>query len=367
MPNLAVGDTLQFKLVCRFITSDGRVGPHDIVKSIQRLPRKAFSNDVQWVENKNAVRVGLPDLVQPAQRRINKPAHSITKVELMGKFKIQDAESGTGMSQLFDYIQSWSNDLESSMKLSLRVRTPPQEKPPENLFGADVESEAAETVESVDAPSPALPSRRSVSPTRIDRRTTYPSPVGRRTSSPRRDVAEAIETPLEVRKRRRRPIKPESPTLKLLGRRAVYPALPADVEERAEVKASDIPGAGKGLFAKYNFRKGTTVAEIKEPILISQADASAAIRKGLPDDAFFHLDKMKGLLKSQRNKSFLADGSFDPRHPPKWYRLNHGASSANTVFGYDEAARKATWVAKQNIPAGSELYFNYNPGEKTSF
>lgn len=353
MPNLAVGDTLQFKLVCRFITSDGRVGPHDIVKSIQRLPRKAFSNDVQWVENKNAVRVVLPDLVQPAQRRSNKPAYSITKVELMGKFKIQNAESGTGMSQLFDYIQSWSNDLESSMKLSLRVRTPPQAKPPENLFGTNVEAEA--TAEAVEAPSPT--SRWSVSPPYFEGRT----------SSPRRDVAEAIETPPEVRKRRRRPIKPESPTLKLLGRRAVYPALPVDVEERTEVKASDIPGAGKGLFAKYNFRKGTTVAEIKEPILISQADASAAIRKGLPDDAFFHLDKMKGLLKSQRNKSFLADGSFDPRHPPKWYRLNHGASSANTVFGYDEAARKATWVAKHNIPAGSELYFNYNPGEKTSF
>lgn len=329
MPDIVVGDTLYFKLLCKFITSDGWVTPAEVVTSFQRLPRSAFSNNLKWFEDTNFMRVILPD----QHRHRTDKKQLVTKVEVTGRFKVQDGSSGK--SQLIDYIRSWSaDDLSSNMKLSLSAR-PPQRIEENTGDFVDVVDDV-EDVENVELAIPDPP------------RTGDRAP--------------------KARPRRKRLTQPESPILKPLGRHATFPELPVDVDDRTEVKPSVVPGAGNGLFAKYNFKKGTTVAEIKSPVLISRADALKAVEEGFPDDAFFHLDKMKGLLKSQRNKSFLADKSFrDPEYPPKWYYLNHGASSANSVFGYDEATKKATWVAKVNIPEGSELFFNYNPGERTTF
>jgi hypothetical protein len=308
-PDLYAGQTLHFKVLCKFIT-DGWVTPEDIWTSFQGLGKQDFMKHITWTKETSTVHVVIPDRYLGDDSGSN---NVTTQVEVTGRVTVQEGKSG--LSQLLDYVQSLSaDDVRSGMTLSLHVRVPLQ---------PDEDSTATEEY----GENPALAER------------------------PARRVA-------------KRP----SPVLPLVPRRATFPPLPNDIEDRTEVKVSNIEGAGRGLFAKYNMRKGSTVAAMKSPSFVTLEQKRSAVKKGLPKDMFFHIDTSQGRLKGKRGKFFLTDESFkDPREPPKWYYLNHGASSANSIFKYDDATNDATWVAKYDIPQGSELYFNYSPGEKTSF
>lgn len=64
----------------------------------------------------------------------------------------------------------------------------------------------------------------------------------------------------------------------------------------------------------------------------------------------------------------VTDRSFtDVGDPPLWYFINHGSQIANLRFEYDPDRNEFKWIAKSHIPKHAELFFNYNPGEKTTF
>jgi hypothetical protein len=337
MPTFFVGQTFQYAIACKFIT-DGWVDPDDIWTSFQSFQQRDFLISVKWIKETCTMRMVIPD------RYLGSGSGSkrlTTRVEVTGRFVLADDRSL--ITQLLDHVQSLSvDDLRSNMELSLHIPIPPQ--PGEESTDDGTEGHGSEEDDLV------------VEENQHD--------------FEEHEISEEEKQPTRenVRPVVRKPPKRESPVHELLARRATFPSLPINIDERTEVKRSNIEGAGDGLFAKFNMRKGTTVVAMQSPGLVNQKERDAAIAKGFRDDVFFHLERTHGPLKRKHKQCFLYDKSFkDPEEPPQWYYLNHGASSANLILNYDEKKNKVTWDAKFDIPQGSELYFNYNPGEKTSF
>jgi len=166
----------------------------------------------------------------------------------------------------------------------------------------------------------------------------------------------SVEQVLEGRSRRRRTTRREGE------------ALPANMSDRVYVGASTVPGAGQGLFANMDFLPGDTVVWIGSPTLVDRDFKKAAKAKGFPRDSFFHIEKRSGALKQHSGRLFVMDGDFkEVDKPPLWYLINHGGQTANLKFDDDPERNEFKWVAKQPIAKDDELFFNYNPGEKTTF
>lgn len=144
--------------------------------------------------------------------------------------------------------------------------------------------------------------------------------------------------------------------------------LPANVSDRVHVRNSTMLGAGQGLFANVNFYPGETVVWMGVPTLVDNVFKVAAQANGFPDDSFFHIEKRAGMLKKQSGQLLIMDRNFEHvEEPPLWYFINHGGDTANLRFDYDPQRNEFKWIAKEFIPEGEELFFNYNPGKKTTF
>ena len=123
-----------------------------------------------------------------------------------------------------------------------------------------------------------------------------------------------------------------------------------------EVRASTIPGAGKGLFATRDIPAGMVVAGMEKSVSMKRSiwqDYHRSI--GLPHDAAVYVS---------RSPLVFYDAAWtDPSKPPKWYRLNH-SDTPNLFMGLLDPSKPPrsqalVWRTRRPIHLNEELFFAY--------
>lgn len=146
----------------------------------------------------------------------------------------------------------------------------------------------------------------------------------------------------------------------------------AVVVAHTRVSASKIPGGGKGLFAVTRVGKGGAIAEFKLPVCFTpvewdthKSQHTYAAGCNANDTCF--------LVRGVRERCIVADMSASCSRLPRWYRMNHARGRAANcramvVMGLIEGKKAPTtvrFVATRDIPAGTELLFDYGAPEKS--
>ncbi len=131
-----------------------------------------------------------------------------------------------------------------------------------------------------------------------------------------------------------------------------------------EVKPSNIPKAGNGLFAKKQIQKGDIITCIDHPLQLEDPEEDAEFA-GYPHDSVVYF---KPSPKSPEIGIF--DKSWkNPNDRPLWYYMNHGQkeSNAELIHTMTQFGPSVCWKAKRRIDKGEEILFNYNVGGTTKF
>ena len=127
------------------------------------------------------------------------------------------------------------------------------------------------------------------------------------------------------------------------------------------VGQSSIDGAGNGLFACVNIKRGEMVTCMKIPVIVGSV--SGIVEQGHPHDSVVHAKKGEIIFDAAFT---TADGNI-----PKWYKLNHSKRRLNLrmqsapdkvtprVSEFRRASVWPEWRATRNIDAGEELFFDY--------
>ena len=123
-----------------------------------------------------------------------------------------------------------------------------------------------------------------------------------------------------------------------------------------EVRASTIPGAGRGLFATRDIPAGMVVAGMEKSARMKRSIWRDYHRyAGLPHDAAIYV---------ARSPLVFYDAAWtDPSTPPKWYRLNH-SETPNLFMGLLDPSKPPrsqalVWRTKRPIRPNEELFFTY--------
>ena len=123
-----------------------------------------------------------------------------------------------------------------------------------------------------------------------------------------------------------------------------------------EVRASTIPGAGRGLFATRDIPAGMVVAGMEKSARMKRSIWRDYHRyAGFPHDAAIYV---------ARSPLVFYDAAWtDPSTPPKWYRLNH-SETPNLFMGLLEPSKPPrsqalVWRTKRPIRPNEELFFTY--------
>ena len=124
-----------------------------------------------------------------------------------------------------------------------------------------------------------------------------------------------------------------------------------------EVRASTIPGAGRGLFATRDIPAGIVVAGMEKSARMKRMIWRDYHRyAGFPHDAAIYV---------ARSPLVFYDAAWtDPSSPPKWYRLNH-SETPNLFMGLLDPSKPPrsqalVWRTKRPIRSNEELFFTYD-------
>ncbi len=118
------------------------------------------------------------------------------------------------------------------------------------------------------------------------------------------------------------------------------------LEKHLYVKASTIPGAGKGLFTKVDIPKGTRIVEYK---------GRRTVWKDVKDDSdnyYIYTINKNNVIDAQKTLSALARYANDAKGLTRVKGLTN-----NSVYVNDN--NRAYIEAVKNIPAGAEILVDY--------
>ncbi len=119
------------------------------------------------------------------------------------------------------------------------------------------------------------------------------------------------------------------------------------LEKEVIVKASVLPGAGKGLFSKAFIPKGTRIVEYKGKITTwKEVDHNDG------DNGYIYYVKRNYVIDASRCASALARYANDARGLQRVKGITNNAA-------YVEDGLKVYIQSKKNIPAGAEILVEY--------
>lgn len=130
-----------------------------------------------------------------------------------------------------------------------------------------------------------------------------------------------------------------------------YPYCPAHTRIRYGVRIalSDIPGAGRGLFACRDFCAGARIA----PYVGERVRESTLVKRYGSYSAPYALEIVRGVLLDSalvRGVASMANGHY-----------GSAAGDHNAEFIIDEARMRGYLVASRDIRAGEEIIVHYGP------
>lgn len=119
------------------------------------------------------------------------------------------------------------------------------------------------------------------------------------------------------------------------------------LEKKVEVKASVLPGAGKGLFAKELIKKGTRIVEYKGKITTwKEVDDNDG------NNGYIYYVKRNHVIDASRHTGALARYANDARGLKRVKGINNNAE-------YTEEGLKVYIESVKDIPAGAEILVEY--------
>lgn len=119
------------------------------------------------------------------------------------------------------------------------------------------------------------------------------------------------------------------------------------LEKKLKVKASILPGAGKGLFAKEFILKGTRIVEYKGKITTWKEVDDNDGKNG-----YIYFVKRNHVIDASRHNSALARYANDARGLKRVKGIVNNAQ-------YAEDGLKVYIESKKNIPKGAEILVEY--------
>ena len=121
------------------------------------------------------------------------------------------------------------------------------------------------------------------------------------------------------------------------------------MNEDFEVKKSQIPGAGKGLFTKRDFKKGERILEYLGEII---TDAECDIRAEKDQYGYIFYISKKKCVDAYNTPEALARYANDAKGLTKVKGLNNNCCYA--IY------KNSGWIkAEKNIKAGAEIFVSY--------
>jgi len=119
------------------------------------------------------------------------------------------------------------------------------------------------------------------------------------------------------------------------------------LEKKVEVKASLLPAAGKGLFAKEFIPKGSRIVEYKGTITTwKEVDSDDG------DNGYIYYVKRDHVIDASRHTGALARYANDARGLQRVKGITNNAE-------YVEDGGKVFIESRKNIPAGAEILVEY--------
>ena len=119
------------------------------------------------------------------------------------------------------------------------------------------------------------------------------------------------------------------------------------LEKKLKVKASNLPGAGKGLFAKEFISKGTRIVEYKGKITTwKEVDDNDG------NNGYIYYVKRNHVIDASRHNSALARYANDARGLRRVKGIINNAQ-------YAEEGLRVYIESKKNIPKGAEILVEY--------
>ena len=119
-------------------------------------------------------------------------------------------------------------------------------------------------------------------------------------------------------------------------------------------RASNISGAGKGLFATKHFDRNEEVVGMDGDVIRDVSDKELAV---LPDDSYIYLQAQCRMVSDYG----MNGRNCDEQGVPLWYFMNHSRDSKNVECRWLEEENRVAWFALRNIKTGREILFNYSP------